>query len=173
MQPSKIAYSCPKLFVAVFKAETNWIYSSMIIVNGILYLIRVVQYFLIYSIFYHQNLPLLISYEKYRNYRKYDIFFTFRFTENMIFPSTAENQENIFTLSVFTKMLFFMQCNTMAATFFFIYNSHIWFNQFCFSALRTFYLYFSIWEVVFQFFANFVDQTVVSFLYDIVVHHTS
>ena len=38
MQPSKIAYSCPKLFVAVFKAETNWIYSSMIIVNGILYL---------------------------------------------------------------------------------------------------------------------------------------
>ena len=32
-------------------------------------------------------------------------------TENMIFPSFAENQENmIFTLSVFTKMLFIMQC---------------------------------------------------------------
>ena len=29
----------------------------------------------------------------------------------MIFPSIAENQENmIFTLSVFTKTLFFMQC---------------------------------------------------------------
>ena len=45
------------------------------------------------------------------NYRKYDIFFNFRFTGNMISPSIAENQENvIFTLSVFTKMLFFMQC---------------------------------------------------------------
>ena len=44
------------------------------------------------------------------NYRKYDIFFNFRFTENMIFPSNAENHENmIFTFSVFTKMLFFMQ----------------------------------------------------------------
>ena len=28
-----------------------------------------------------------------KNYRKYDIFFNFRFTENMIFPSIAENQE--------------------------------------------------------------------------------
>ena len=45
------------------------------------------------------------------NYRKYDIFFNFRFTENMIFLQIAENQENmIFTLSVFTKMLFFMKC---------------------------------------------------------------
>ena len=44
------------------------------------------------------------------NYRTYDIFFNFRFTEKMIFPSIAENQDNItFTLSVFTKMLFFMQ----------------------------------------------------------------
>ena len=32
----------------------------------------------------------------------------------MIFPSIAECQENmIFTLSVFTKMLFFMQCITI------------------------------------------------------------
>ena len=46
------------------------------------------------------------------NYRKYDIFFNFRFTENTIFPSNAENHENvIFMFSVFTKMLFFMQCN--------------------------------------------------------------
>ena len=46
------------------------------------------------------------------NYRKYDIFFNFRFTGNMIFPSIAENQENmIFTLSGFTKMFFFIQCN--------------------------------------------------------------
>ena len=45
-------------------------------------------------------------------YRKYDIFFNFRFTEN-IFPSIMENQEKmIFTLSVFTKMLFFMQCHS-------------------------------------------------------------
>ena len=37
-------------------------------------------------------------------------FFNFRFTGNMIFLSIAENQENmIFTLSVFTKMLFFIQ----------------------------------------------------------------
>ena len=42
------------------------------------------------------------------SYRKYDIFFNFRFTNNMIFPSIAENPEKmIFTLSVFTKMLFF------------------------------------------------------------------
>ena len=43
-----------------------------------------------------------------KNYRKYGIFFNFRFTENMIFPSIAENHENmIFTSSVFTKLLFF------------------------------------------------------------------
>ena len=46
------------------------------------------------------------------NYRKYDIFFNFRFTENMIFPSNAENLKNMtFTFSVFMKMLFFMQCD--------------------------------------------------------------
>ena len=44
------------------------------------------------------------------NYRKYYIFYNFLFTGNMIFLSIAENQENmIFTLSVFTKTLFFMQ----------------------------------------------------------------
>ena len=46
------------------------------------------------------------------NYRKYDIFFNFRFTENTIFPPNAENHEHVmFMFSVFTKMLFFMQCN--------------------------------------------------------------
>ena len=36
-------------------------------------------------------------------------FFNFCFTENIIFPSIAESEENmIFTLSLFTKMLFFM-----------------------------------------------------------------
>ena len=51
------------------------------------------------------------------NYRKYDIFFNFRFTGNMVFPSIAEYQENkIFTLSVFTKMLFFMQCTLKLAS---------------------------------------------------------
>ena len=45
------------------------------------------------------------------NYRKYGIFFGFRFTESMIFESIAENAENmIFTLNVFSKMLFVMQC---------------------------------------------------------------
>ena len=43
-------------------------------------------------------------------YRKYNIFFDFRFMDNAIFPSVAENQENmIFTFSLFTKMRFFMQ----------------------------------------------------------------
>ena len=60
---------------------------------------------------FNQNSALLIGYEKYRKLYKYDIFFDFRFTENMIFPSIAENSENmIFTLNVFPKMLFFMQC---------------------------------------------------------------
>ena len=37
-------------------------------------------------------------------------FLIFVFRENMIFPLIGKNQENmIFTLSVFTKMLFFMQ----------------------------------------------------------------
>ena len=45
------------------------------------------------------------------NYRRYHVFFDFRFTENMILQSIAENPENLmFTLSVFTKMLFSMQC---------------------------------------------------------------
>ena len=43
------------------------------------------------------------------NYRKYD-FFNFHFMENMIFPSIAENHENVkFMLSVFKKMLIFLQ----------------------------------------------------------------
>ena len=47
------------------------------------------------------------------NYRKYDIFFEFCVTENMIFPPIVENPGNmIFTLSVSLKMLFFMQCLT-------------------------------------------------------------
>ena len=45
------------------------------------------------------------------NYRKCDIFFGFRFTENMMFQSIAENAENmIFRLNVFSKMVFVMQC---------------------------------------------------------------
>ena len=56
-------------------------------------------------------LALLIFMKNTGNDRKYDIFVNFRFTENMIFPSNAENLENmIFTFSVFTKMVFFMQC---------------------------------------------------------------
>ena len=54
-------------------------------------------------IFFCHYLALLICY-------KYDIFFNFCSTENMIFSSVAENQEiMIFSLSVFTIMLFFMQ----------------------------------------------------------------
>ena len=48
-------------------------------------------------------LALLICYEKYQKLYDINIFFNFFFTKNMIFPSVAENQENmIFTLSVFT-----------------------------------------------------------------------
>ena len=87
----------------------------MIIVNAILYLSS-----LRYSIwsfnqlFIIEILPYWFVAKNNGNYRKYDIFFNFRFTGNMIFPSIAENQENtIFTLSVFTKMLFFMQWENM------------------------------------------------------------
>ena len=76
----------------------------MIIVNAILFLSSAWYSILSFNHFFCHYLALLVCYEK------YDIFFNFRFTEN-IFPSIAENQENkIFTLSVFTKMLFFMQC---------------------------------------------------------------
>ena len=61
--------------------------------------------------FFMKILPFWFVMKNIGNYRKYDIFFDFCFTGNMIFPSIAENSENmIFTLSVFSKMLFFIQC---------------------------------------------------------------
>ena len=55
-------------------------------------------------------LPYWFDAKNIKNDRKYELFFNFHFTEN-IFLSIAENQDNmIFALSVFTKMLFFMQC---------------------------------------------------------------
>ena len=39
-------------------------------------------------------LTLSIFMKNIGSYRKYDIFFNFRFTENMIFPTNAENLEN-------------------------------------------------------------------------------
>ena len=57
-----------------------------------------------------------VTKENIGNYRKYDIFFNCRFTENMIFPSIVENDKNIiFMLSVFTKMLF--SCSKRSANF--------------------------------------------------------
>ena len=65
------------------------------------------------------------------SYRKYDIFFNFHFTNNMIFPSIAENSEKmIFTLSVFTKMLFF----------------HAYLNFSNLLAPRKFWVIFANWE---------------------------
>ena len=73
-------------------------------------LIHVVQYFIIKSNFFIKIFFFLFVMKNIGNYRKYDIFLNFRFTENMIFPSIGENPENlIFTLIVFSKMLFFMQ----------------------------------------------------------------
>ena len=79
------------------------------------------------------------------NYRKYVIFFNFRFTEN-IFPSKTENHENmIFMFSIFTKMLFFMQCfinkaKNSGKVFCFLDNC-IWIDCFKISLLRKEYLW--------------------------------
>ena len=74
------------------------------------HLIIFIYLFIYLFIFGHYLALLICDTTNNENYRKY-ILFNFRFPENMIFPSIAENQENmIFTLSVFTKMLFFMQC---------------------------------------------------------------
>ena len=87
----------------------------MIIVNAILYLSSLRYSILSFNqLFIIEILPYWFVAKNNGNYRKYDIFFNVRFTGNMIFPSIAENQENtIFTLSVFTKMLFFMQWENM------------------------------------------------------------
>ena len=88
----------------------------MIIVNAILYLSSCARYSILSfnQLFIIEILPYWFVAKNNGNYRKYDIFFNVRFTGNMIFPSIAENQENtIFTLSVFTKMLFFMQWENM------------------------------------------------------------
>ena len=83
----------------------------MIIANAILQLSS--TWYIILSFnqcFIIKILPYWFVAKNIENYRKYYIFFNFRFTEN-IFSSIAENQDNmIFTLSVFMKMLFFMQC---------------------------------------------------------------
>ena len=76
------------------------------------------------TVFYHlinffiiEIFPYSVIAKNIGNYRKYEIFFNFRFAENMIFPSIAEYQENIiFALSVLTKMLFFRQCNLKLAS---------------------------------------------------------
>ena len=91
MEPSNIAYSRPKLFIAVFIAKTNYIYSNMIFVNRILYLLS--AWYSIFSFnqfFIIKILPYWFVTKIFGNYRKYDNFFSFRFTENMIFPSIAE-----------------------------------------------------------------------------------
>ena len=85
----------------------------MIIVNAMLYLSSAWYSILSFNQFFIIKI-LLYSFvaKNIRDYRKYDIFFNFRFAGNMIFPLIAENQESmILTLSVFTKMLFFMQCS--------------------------------------------------------------
>ena len=82
----------------------------MIIINAILYLSSAWYSILSFNQFFIiEILPYSFVAKNIGNYRKYYIFFNFLFTGN-IFLSIAENQENmIFTLSVFTKTLFFMQ----------------------------------------------------------------
>ena len=83
----------------------------MIIVNAILYLSSAWYSILSFNqLFIIEIVPYSFVAKNIGNYRKYDIFFNFHFTQNMIFPLIAENQENmIFTLNVFTKMLLFMK----------------------------------------------------------------
>ena len=94
----------------------------MIIVTAILYLSSARYSILSFNqLFTIEILPYWFVAKNLGNYRKY-IFFNFRFMENMIYPLIAENQENmIFALSFFTKMLFFMQCLLSVA----IYNSFL------------------------------------------------
>ena len=71
----------------------------MIIVNAILYLSSAWYIILAFNQFFIiKILPYWFVTKNIGNYRKYDIFFNFCFTENMIFPPIAENQKNmIFT----------------------------------------------------------------------------
>ena len=70
-------------------------------------------------------LVLLFVTKNVGNYRKYHFFFNFRFTEKIIFLSIPENQENmIFTLSAFTKMLFFTFCNFVIYLFHCLKNTY-------------------------------------------------
>ena len=58
----------------------------------------------------------------------------------MIFPSNAENHENmIFTLGIFMKMLFFMQCSTFQND----KMQHSYFNLF--QVLKLHFHFFFVW----------------------------
>ena len=71
------------------------------------------------------------------NYRKYDFFFDFRITENTISPSIEKNPENmIFTLSMFTKMLFFMHILIFLIILHFVIFSRIEKNAFFYFLLK-------------------------------------
>ena len=103
----------------------------MVIVNAILYLSSVWYSILSYNHFLIKILPYWFLTKNIRNCRKYNIFFNFRFTENMTFPSIAENPENmIFTLSMFTKMLFFMHILIFLIILHFVIFSRIEKNAF-------------------------------------------
>ena len=96
--------------------------------------------------FFIKVLPVWFVMKNIRNYRKYDIFVNFRFTENMIFPSIAENPENmIFKLSVFSKMLFFMQWKTWSYVWsIYIFSFEISCTYWHASVLRRWNIFFSI-----------------------------
>ena len=109
----------------------------MVIVNAILYLSSVWYSILSYNHFLIKILPYWFLTKNIRNCRKYNIFFNFRFTENMIFPSIAENPENmIFTLSMFTKMLFFMHILIVLIILYFVIFSRIEKNAFFYFLLK-------------------------------------
>ena len=63
-------------------------------------------------------LTLLIFTKNIGNYRKYDIFFNFRFTENMIFRTNAENLENndIYIQRFYENVVFHAVCQYYVRT---------------------------------------------------------
>ena len=88
----------------------------MVTVNTILCLSSAWYSFLSFNKFFYQNFaPFGLLWKISEIIQNMIFTLVFFFTKNMIFPSIAKNAENIiFTLSVFSKILFFMQCGHFA-----------------------------------------------------------
>ena len=80
----------------------------MIIVNAVLNLSSAWDSILSFNqCFIIEILPYCFFPKNIGNYRKYDIFFNFSVTENMIFSSIAEYQENIIYVERFYENVIF------------------------------------------------------------------